>query len=317
MSFLGDIGQTIFGGSDSNQKSSSNSSNQSNSNSGNLAFPFLAAALGAPTGYTGAGGDLIASLLGIPGYADRPVGTPQPVPAPLPQTAPPPLPAPLTHVDLFHDGINGNGKRAAKNGQPTSYWVNQSGQMVNPNQQTASPLATALGLNRRRDPVPATPTVPPTIPGTTTTHIDDSGMGPAIKPSAAPATPTGATAGASALDNFANSAGLKFIQDENRKMIDNSQAAKGMLQSGATLKALQDRATSINSTFLNDYLSKLLDFSKLGLGAAGILGSAGSYSQGSSLGSGVSSSQGSSSSKPGLIPGLRSSGAGAGAAEGG
>jgi hypothetical protein len=241
----------------------------------------------------------------------------------------------LHHVDLFHDGINGNGRAAQRAGQPTNYWADASGQPFNiatPNPQgslATTPLGILnRGMLRNGDPRPVAPVAPvapttpvaptvPKVPGVTIlpdgTHVgtvvDRPNPSVPTVNGTTPGTGTGAGAGTStptssnpsldALNTFANSAGLKFLQDQGNQMINNNQAAKGMLQSGSTLKGLQDYANNLNSTYLNQYLDHLFDFGKLGLGAAGILSDAGRYSNGLSLGS--SSGTGSGSSKPGLI----------------
>jgi hypothetical protein len=296
MGFLKSIGQTIFGGSSSNQNSSSTSSSNSNSASGNLSFPYLAGSLAGPVNYAGAGGDMIGALLGVPQYANRPATAPAATPPPI-QTTPPPLPAPKQYVDLFHDGINGNGKAAKKKGQPTAYWQDTTGAQFDANGQMLRP-----GLGKT--PVPGQPAPAPA---------------PAVTPAATPAATVPQANGTNtgdALTAFANSAGLKFLQDQGNQMINNNQAAKGMLQSGATLKGLQDYANNLNSTYLNDYLNKLMDWSKLGLGAAGVLGGAGSYSDSNSLSSGTSKGSGGSSSKPGILHDLMAGGGSMGAGAG-
>lgn len=346
MSFLGDIGQTFFGGSDSNQKSSESSSSNGSTASGNSAYPFLAALLGPAAQYVTGGGNSVGSVLGLPGYTPTsapayPTGTPSPQPVPSQTQVPA---GPLTHVDLFHDGINGNGKKAQKRGQPTSYWTDSSGRPIDPNNYSAQTAAPAMGggglrggLGGGADPrtLTANPMIAamagsapaaagaPTGPTPTGFNINDSGMGPAVKPTATavPASPAATTATApaatpalDALTNFSNSAGLKFLQDQGNNMINNNQAAKGMLQSGATAKGIEDYANNLNSTYLNQYLSHLFDFGKLGLGAAGILSDAGKYSIGSNFSSSVGKSQGQSNSKPGILPGMQAAGGQAAAA---
>jgi len=57
-----------------------------------------------------------------------------------------------------------------------------------------------------------------------------------------------------ALENFQASPGYQFAQNEAQRAVENSMAARGMLQSGATLKALQERSMGLaNQEFGNYY----------------------------------------------------------------
>src|SRR4249919_3692644 len=76
-----------------------------------------------------------------------------------------------------------------------------------------------------------------------------------------------------AYDNFLNNSGYKYVLD--------SAAGKFMLRSGATAKALQDRSLNIGKTFFENYLDRLSDQSRLGLGAGGLLSNTGQYSKAS------------------------------------
>jgi hypothetical protein len=76
-------------------------------------------------------------------------------------------------------------------------------------------------------------------------------------PAASPGTPAaqGAPANTSANDafnQFANSAGMQFQLQQGTNALQNSAAARGLLQSGATLKALQNygQNTALNNYFL-------------------------------------------------------------------
>lgn len=98
---------------------------------------------------------------------------------------------------------------------------------------------------------------------------------------------SGGTAGADAFNTYKDSAGYDFIKSEGLKDITAGAASKGLLQSGSALKAIQDRSTSLASTFLGDYLSRLTGQVGAGHNAAGIIAGAGntSSSSGSSVGS--------------------------------
>ncbi len=65
-------------------------------------------------------------------------------------------------------------------------------------------------------------------------------------------------------------------------------AASGLLNSGATAKALQTRGTEINQGFYNNYLQQLAGLSGLGLQAGGLVANAGQKSESKSTGGGPS-----------------------------
>lgn len=94
----------------------------------------------------------------------------------------------------------------------------------------------------------------------------------------------------SALDQFANSAGLDFVLDQGGRGITQSGAARGLLRSGATGRALTNFGQQTSKSFLNDYINQAMGLGQLGLGAAGTIAQAGQRSE----------SSGSSRKKPGL-----------------
>ncbi len=95
-----------------------------------------------------------------------------------------------------------------------------------------------------------------------------------------------------ALNQFSNSTGMDFIRNQGVKAIEASQGGKGMFQSGATGKALQSFGQGLGSTFLNQYLQNLFDYSRLGLGGAGVLAGAGGYSNSTGTSNSTSTSKG-------------------------
>lgn len=100
-----------------------------------------------------------------------------------------------------------------------------------------------------------------------------------------------------ALENFANSGGMQFLMDQGQKAITSSKAAQGLLNSGSYGTALEKYSQGLASTYLNQYLQNLTDYSKLGLGAGGLVAQAGAYSKG----------KGASQGKPGVLPMLAAS----------
>ena len=85
---------------------------------------------------------------------------------------------------------------------------------------------------------------------------------------------------------FKDSSGYNFIQDQGVRGITGSMAARGLLGSGSTLKAISNYSSNLASNFLNNYLSNLMGLSNSGIQAAQVLSSAGntSNSQGTSFG---------------------------------
>lgn len=102
----------------------------------------------------------------------------------------------------------------------------------------------------------------------------------------------------SGLENWANSGGMQFLREQGNKQITSNQAARGLLNSGSTLTALTKYGQGLGSTYLNQYMNHLFDFARLGLGAGGVMTSAGAYSKGTSDGG-----------KNGLLPSLVSAAA--------
>lgn len=71
-----------------------------------------------------------------------------------------------------------------------------------------------------------------------------------------------------AFQNYLNSTGYQFQQNEGQRAITSSAAARGMLGSGATLKALQDRGQQTGASYFQRYLDNLSGISGQGLTAA-------------------------------------------------
>ena len=103
---------------------------------------------------------------------------------------------------------------------------------------------------------------------------------------------TGDTGQKAAFDTFRNSSGYNFARDQGIEGITGSQAAKGLLNSGSTLKAITNFSSNLANNFLDKYLSSLSGVSNTGLQAAQILSGAGNTanSQGTSIGTSKGSS---------------------------
>lgn len=89
-----------------------------------------------------------------------------------------------------------------------------------------------------------------------------------------------------AFQKFRDNSGYDFQKEQGIKAIEGSQAARGMLNSGATLKSLDKFGQGLASSSLDSYLQNIFKLGNLGLGAGNLLASAGQYSQGKQRGEG-------------------------------
>lgn len=78
-----------------------------------------------------------------------------------------------------------------------------------------------------------------------------------------------------ALNAYANSGGMKFLQEQGDKAITSSKAASGLLNSGSYGTALSQYNQGLASTYLNQYMNGLNSLGQLGLGAGNIIEGAG------------------------------------------
>lgn len=89
---------------------------------------------------------------------------------------------------------------------------------------------------------------------------------------------------AGAFNQFKNSTGFQSAMDAGTQAIGNSQAAKGMFQSGATGKKLASFGQGLGQQYLGSYMDKLFNLGQMGIGAGGILAQSGQTSQASEQG---------------------------------
>ena len=87
-------------------------------------------------------------------------------------------------------------------------------------------------------------------------------------------------AGAEALDNYWNSSGGQFLLDQGLDGLTSRYASQGLSRSGAAMKGMEQYRQGLASTKLDNYLGHLGQYSQLGLGAGGLITSAGQYSKG-------------------------------------
>lgn len=90
----------------------------------------------------------------------------------------------------------------------------------------------------------------------------------------------GGAAQTQGLDNFANSGGMNFLRDQGTRQINSSAAARGLLHSGSTLKALDKYGQGLGSTYLNQYMDNLFKMSNLGLQSGALVSDAGKFATG-------------------------------------
>jgi hypothetical protein len=87
--------------------------------------------------------------------------------------------------------------------------------------------------------------------------------------------PAGSAAAAPAFNNYLNSTGYNFQLGQGQKAITGSAAAKGLLNSGDTAKALTTFGQNSASTAFDNYLNTLGGVTNQGLTASGQIGTAG------------------------------------------
>lgn len=104
---------------------------------------------------------------------------------------------------------------------------------------------------------------------------------------------SGSDEGTRAFNTFKDSSGYNFVRDEGIKGIEGSMAAKGLLGSGANLRAISGYSSNLANNYLDKYLQSLLGLSTSGIDAAQVLAAAGNTasSQGTSFGTSSGSSK--------------------------
>ena len=84
--------------------------------------------------------------------------------------------------------------------------------------------------------------------------------------------------------NYSQMAGYAPAMRQMAQGVTGQGAASGLLNSGATAKALQTRGSEINQGFFNNYLQQLAGLSGLGLQAGGLVANTGQKSTSTSTG---------------------------------
>lgn len=83
---------------------------------------------------------------------------------------------------------------------------------------------------------------------------------------------------------FADSGGFKHLLEQGTNAVNSNFYARGLGESGAAMKGLEKYRHGLASTYLTQYMDQLNNYSKLGLGAAGAMSSAGQWSKGQASG---------------------------------
>lgn len=83
------------------------------------------------------------------------------------------------------------------------------------------------------------------------------------------------TAANNAFQKYNDSTGLNFQLQEGQKAVTTSNASRGLLNSGATLKALTSYGQNLGKSAFSNYLTQLGGLSSQGLTAGGAIGEAG------------------------------------------
>lgn len=87
-----------------------------------------------------------------------------------------------------------------------------------------------------------------------------------------------ATAANGAFNNYLDSTGYNFALDQGSRAITGNNAARGLLKSGATAKALTSFGQNLGKSYFDNYLNQLGGVANRGLQAGGLIGSAGQRS---------------------------------------
>lgn len=92
-------------------------------------------------------------------------------------------------------------------------------------------------------------------------------------------------------NGFADSGGFNFLLNKGTQAVNSDMSSRGLLNSGADMKGLEDYRGGLAQTYLNNYMQNNAAMGAIANGAGGILANSGDVSQ----------SQGKSKSKNGSI----------------
>lgn len=101
----------------------------------------------------------------------------------------------------------------------------------------------------------------------------------------------GDTGANSAFNKYLDSTGYNFALNQGTNAITSNAASRGLLDSGATGKALTGYGQQLGGQYFNQYIQQLLGLGNQGLQAGQILSGAGNTSNSSAVSSGASGSE--------------------------
>lgn len=78
---------------------------------------------------------------------------------------------------------------------------------------------------------------------------------------------------------YADSGGFKFLMNQGTQDVNSNMASRGLLNSGADMKGLEDYRGGLAQTYLNQYLDHTAQMGQLGIGAGGVLANSGDVSK--------------------------------------
>jgi len=106
-------------------------------------------------------------------------------------------------------------------------------------------------------------------------------------------------AAAQAFQNYQNSTGFQGQMQAGQQAVTGSAAARGMLGSGSTLKALQSHGQQLGAQSFNNYLGQLTGVAGMGMQAGGMMGNAAMQGYGQAAGMQYGSAMGAAGARAG------------------
>lgn len=79
-------------------------------------------------------------------------------------------------------------------------------------------------------------------------------------------------------NGFADSGGYNFLLNKGTQDVNSNMASRGLLNSGADMKGLEDYRGGLAQTYLNNYMNQVNNMGQLGIGAGGVLANSGDVS---------------------------------------
>jgi len=83
-------------------------------------------------------------------------------------------------------------------------------------------------------------------------------------------------------DQFKKSTGYDFMSEQGSRGITGNAAARGLLRSGSSGRALMNYGNQMNNQYAKDYMDRLGSQAEMGFKAGGLISGAGNYTKGTS-----------------------------------